>query len=122
MRPETGKPLRPEAMMSITPMMTAEMSARRVHMTHASSTSAPILTSLARLRRAPMTMAAQPARPSSTVRLLYPVAGPISGSDPAPMTWNPSGTGTVLDLPIHWLRPRKMSMPARVTMNAGMPT
>ena len=28
----------------------------------------------------------------------------------------------VFDLPTYWLAPRKMSMPASVTMNAGMPT
>ena len=38
------------------------------------------------------------------------------------MTLKPSGTGMVLDLPMNWFTPRKMSMPARVTMNAGMPT
>ena len=32
------------------------------------------------------------------------------------------GTGMVFAFPMNWLRPRKISMPARVTMNAGTPT
>lgn len=38
------------------------------------------------------------------------------------MNWNSLGTGTVLDLPMNWFMPRNSSMPARVTMNPGMPT
>ncbi|MNI99563.1 hypothetical protein D3C73_1586740 [compost metagenome] len=60
--------------------------------------------------------------PSSKVRLLKPVFGPISGRYPEPRNWNSLGTGMVLDLPTNWLKPRNKSMPARVTMKAGMPT
>jgi hypothetical protein len=38
------------------------------------------------------------------------------------MYWKSEGTGMVLDLPTNWLKPRNRSMPASVTMNAGMPT
>ena len=34
----------------------------------------------------------------------------------------PFGTVNVADWPTIWFRPRKISMPARVTMNAGTPT
>ena len=37
------------------------------------------------------------------------------------MKVKPSGTGTDVDCPMNWLPPRKMSMPASVTMNAGTP-
>ncbi len=32
------------------------------------------------------------------------------------------GTGIEVELPTNWLAPRKNSMPASVTMNAGTPT
>jgi hypothetical protein len=41
---------------------------------------------------------------------------------PLAMTWNPSGTETLEALRIIRSSPRNSSMPARVTIKAGMPT
>ena len=90
--------------------------------THASGTSAPRPRSRRRFMISLRTTTATRKRPRSRVRLLYPVSGPTSGRYPAPMYWNSCGTGTVLDLPTNWFAPRNSSMPASVTMNAGMPT
>ncbi len=55
--------------------------------------------------------------------ILVPLArirfGPTCGHVAAADTSKPWGTGMVGDWPITWFRPRKMSMPANVTMNAG---
>ena len=42
--------------------------------------------------------------------------------NPLAMVWKPSGTATLEASSIIRSRPRKSSMPARVTMKAGMPT
>ncbi len=45
-----------------------------------------------------------------------------SGRKPPPRKVNSRGTGIDVELPTNWFAPRKNSMPARVTMNAGTPT
>ena len=59
---------------------------------------------------------------STSVGLWYPVLGPMSGRKPLAIVWKPSGTDTLDASSIIRSRPRNSSMPASVTMNAGIPT
>ena len=65
---------------------------------------------------------ATPRRARSIVRTLKFSGTASSGRYPEPITRNSGGTGMVVDWPMNWFAPRKNSMPARVTMNAGTPT
>ena len=91
-------------------------------LTHSGAFSEPIFVCLRRVRTSASAITTAMRMPSSRVELLKPVFGPHSGRKPPPMKVKPSGTGIVFALPMSWFRPRKMSMPARVTMNAGTPT
>ena len=123
--PEIGKlvPTRPVANSQPAIKITAEISTTLVTLTHAGAISAPILRWMRRVRNSQNTIQATPRRARSIVSTLKSTGmNGNSGRYPAPITLKPCGTGTDCESPTHWFAPRKNSMPASVTMNAGTPT
>ena len=88
------------------------------------SSSRPILTRLLRSRVSWATSPIAAAKPRISVNISKVDWPPVrSGRKPEPTDTYCGGNGVIGTLfSTIWVSPRKVSMPARVTMNAGMPT